>query len=66
MIKILFENSKALYSLNQAPRAWYYHLDEYLQQQGFTKGFADRNLCMKMDDGKILTIVVYIDYVFFR
>ena len=27
----------ALFGLKQAPRAWYYHLDKYLHQQGFQK-----------------------------
>eukprot|EP00253_Pinus_taeda_P030563 PITA_30563 len=35
---------KALYGLNQAPRAWYARLDHYLQQQGFKKGVAGREL----------------------
>ena len=39
---------KALYGLKQAPRAWYYRLDKYLQQQGFSKGLADRNLYIKL------------------
>eukprot|EP00253_Pinus_taeda_P010069 PITA_10069 len=28
---------RALYGLKQAPRAWYYRLDKYLHQQGFSK-----------------------------
>jgi hypothetical protein len=28
---------KALYALKQAPRAWYYRLDKYLQQTRFRK-----------------------------
>eukprot|EP00253_Pinus_taeda_P026120 PITA_26120 len=36
--KLVCKLKKALYGLKQAPRAWYYHLDKYLQQQGFTKG----------------------------
>ena len=27
---------KDLYGLKQAPQAWYYNVDKYLQQQGFT------------------------------
>lgn len=48
----VFKLKKALYGLKKAPRAWYYHLDKCLQQQGFTKGSKDRNLYIKMDDGK--------------
>eukprot|EP00253_Pinus_taeda_P029699 PITA_29699 len=39
----------ALYGLKQAPRAWYYHLNKYLQQQGFTKGSANNNLYTKIE-----------------
>ena len=42
--KIVCKLKKALYGLKQATRAWYYRLDKYLQQQGFTKGSADINL----------------------
>src|ERR1700735_2614422 len=56
---------KALYGLKQAPRAWYYHLDKYLHQQGFSKGSADRNLYTKMDTDKLLIIVVYVDDIIF-
>ena len=40
---------KALYSLKQAPTAWYARLDKYLQQQGFKRGSVDNNLYIKMD-----------------
>eukprot|EP00253_Pinus_taeda_P034719 PITA_34719 len=36
--KLVCRLKKALYGLKQAPRAWYYRLDKYLHQQGFTKG----------------------------
>eukprot|EP00253_Pinus_taeda_P003549 PITA_03549 len=35
--KLVCKLKKALYGLKQAPRAWYYRLNKYLQQQGFTK-----------------------------
>eukprot|EP00253_Pinus_taeda_P022752 PITA_22752 len=49
---------KALYGLKQAPRAWYYRLDKYLQQQGFSKGSADSNLYLKIENDKLLILVV--------
>eukprot|EP00253_Pinus_taeda_P015662 PITA_15662 len=49
----------------KAPRAWYYRLDKYLQQQGFTKGSADSNLYTKVENDKLLTIVVYVDDIIF-
>eukprot|EP00253_Pinus_taeda_P030743 PITA_30743 len=56
---------KALYGLKQAPRAWYYHLDKYLHQQGFSKGSADSNLYIKIENDKLLLLVVYVDDIIF-
>jgi hypothetical protein len=56
---------KALYGLKQAPRAWYYRLDKYLHQQGFSKGSADSNLYTKIENDKLLIIVVYVDDIIF-
>ena len=63
--KLVWKLRKALYGLKQAPRAWYYCLDKYLQQQGFTKGLADSNLYTKIDTDKLLIIVVYVDDIIF-
>jgi hypothetical protein len=56
---------KALYGLKQAPRAWYSRLDKYLQQVGFRKGSADINLYIKVSQGNILLIDVYVDDIIF-
>jgi hypothetical protein len=56
---------KALYGRKQAPRAWYSRLDKYLQQAGFKKGSADNNLYIKVSQGNILLIEVYIDDIIF-
>eukprot|EP00253_Pinus_taeda_P031838 PITA_31838 len=56
---------KALYGLKQDPRAWYYRLDKYLHQQGFSKGSADSNLYMKIENDKLLILVVYVDDIIF-
>ena len=63
--KIICKLKKPLYGLKQAPRAWYYHLDKYLQQQGFTKGSADSNLYTKVENDKLLIIVGYVDDIIF-
>ena len=47
--KLVCKLRKALYGLKQAPRAWYYCLDKYLHQQGFSKGSIDSNLYTKVD-----------------
>lgn len=56
---------KALYGLKQAPRAWYYRLDKYLYQQGFSKGSTDNNLYIKIENDKLLILVVYVDDIIF-
>jgi hypothetical protein len=56
---------KALYGLKQAPRAWYSILDKYLEQVGFRKGSADNNLYIKVSQGNILLIEVYVDDIIF-
>jgi hypothetical protein len=56
---------KALYGLKQAPRAWYSRLDKYLQQAGFRKGSTDNNLYIKVSQGNILLIEVYVDDIIF-
>jgi hypothetical protein len=57
--------NKALYGLKQAPKAWYSGLDKYLQQAGFRKGSADNNLYIKVSQGNILLIEVYVDDIIF-
>eukprot|EP00253_Pinus_taeda_P004983 PITA_04983 len=56
---------KALYGLKQAPRAWCYQLEKYLHQQGFSKGSADSNLYIKIENDKLLILVVYVDDIIF-
>eukprot|EP00253_Pinus_taeda_P008929 PITA_08929 len=63
--KLICKLKKALCGLKQAPRAWYYRLDNYLQQQGFTKGSVDSNLYTKIENDKMLIIVVYVDDIIF-
>eukprot|EP00253_Pinus_taeda_P031356 PITA_31356 len=63
--KLVCRLKKTLYGLKQAPRAWYYRLDKYFHQQGFSKGSADSNLYMKIDNDKLLILVVYIDDIIF-
>ena len=63
--KLFCKLKKALYGLKQAPRAWYYRLEKYLHQQGFSKGSADRNLYTKNENDKLLIIVLYVDNIIF-
>jgi len=63
--KLVCGQKKALYGLKQAPRAWYFWLDKYLHQQGFSKGSIDSNIYIKIDNDKFLIIVVYVDDIIF-
>eukprot|EP00253_Pinus_taeda_P018632 PITA_18632 len=56
---------KALYGLNQAPRAWYSRIDFYLLEKGFEKCEGEPTLYIKEKDGKILIVVLYVDNVIF-
>ena len=49
---------KALYGLNQAPRAWYDQINEYLQQLGFVKSDTDPNLYYLMIENEPLVLVL--------
>jgi hypothetical protein len=54
-----------LYGLKQASRVWYSRLDKYLQQVGFRKGSAESNVYIKVSEGNILLIEVYVDDIIF-
>jgi hypothetical protein len=56
---------KALYGIKHALRAWYSRLDKYLQHAGFIKGSADNKLYIKVSQGNILLIEVYVDDIIF-
>eukprot|EP00253_Pinus_taeda_P031200 PITA_31200 len=63
--KLVCRLKKALYGLKQAPRAWYYRLDKYLHQKGLIKGSTDSNLYIKVDNDKLMILVVYVDDIIF-
>lgn len=52
---------KALYSLKQAPRAWFQRLSSFLLQLGFTCSRADTSLFVFRRDSCILYLLVYVD-----
>ena len=55
---------KALYGLKQAPRAWCGRINSYLQNMGFVKSDADRNLYYLLVEDERLVLVLYIDDMF--
>ncbi|GKB63520.1 putative ribonuclease H-like domain-containing protein [Tanacetum coccineum] len=59
------EVEKALYSLHQAPKAWYETLSTYLLDNGFQRGQIDKTLFIKRVKGDILLVQVYVDDIIF-
>nr|GEX86983.1 retrovirus-related Pol polyprotein from transposon TNT 1-94 [Tanacetum cinerariifolium] len=56
---------KALYSLRQAPRAWYETLATYLLENGFQRGTIDQTLFINKQKGDILLVQIYVDDIIF-
>jgi hypothetical protein len=54
---------RALYGLKKAPCAWYTRIGSYFTELGFTKSEADANLYQIAVEGKILIIVLYVNYL---
>nr|GEX00108.1 putative ribonuclease H-like domain-containing protein [Tanacetum cinerariifolium] len=52
----LYKVVKALYGLQQAPRAWYETLATYLLENGFQRGTIDQTLFIKKQKGDILLV----------
>ena len=55
---------KDLYGLKQAPRTWYGRIDSFLMSLGFTKSKADPNLYFKVENGKQVILLLYVDDLF--
>ncbi|XP_028116204.1 putative disease resistance protein RGA4 [Camellia sinensis] len=52
---------KALYSLKQAPKAWYSRIDEHLLSLGFTKSLSEATLYVKQKGSYVLIVSLYVD-----
>ena len=61
----VFKLDKALYSLKQAPRAWYERLSSFLISNGFKKGKIDTTLFTKHVENDILIVQIYVDDIIF-
>ena len=57
---------KDLYGLKHAPRTWYDIIDGFLSSLCFTKSKADSNLYYKVEDGKPVILLLYVDDLFVR
>ncbi|GKV40705.1 hypothetical protein SLEP1_g48314 [Rubroshorea leprosula] len=56
---------KALYGLKQAPRAWNCRIDRYFQENGFVKCPYEYALYVKVSNGGILIVCLYVDDLIF-
>ncbi|GKV31573.1 hypothetical protein SLEP1_g40251 [Rubroshorea leprosula] len=56
---------KALYGLKQAPRAWNCRIDRYFQENGFVKCPYEYALYVKVGNGGILIVCLYVDDLIF-
>ncbi|GJT39418.1 putative ribonuclease H-like domain-containing protein [Tanacetum coccineum] len=61
----VYKVEKALYSLYQAPKAWYETLSTYLIENGFRRGTIDKTLFIKKEKCDILLVQVYVDDIIF-
>ena len=52
---------KAIYSLNQAPSAWYHELHQCLVSFGFNNSHADTSVFVFNNNGTILYLLIYVD-----
>ena len=51
--------------MKQAPRAWYYRQDKYVQDKGFKRGTADSNLYIESEGDNLFVVLVYVDGIIF-
>jgi hypothetical protein len=60
----VYRLTKALYGLNQVPRAWYEKMDGFLISLGFNKSVVDPNLYYHIDGNKCLILFLYVGDLF--
>ena len=51
---------KVLYSLKQAPRAWYGKIDVCMLKLGFVKSFCESTLYVKGDSDNFFVVSLYV------
>ncbi|GKA62183.1 retrovirus-related pol polyprotein from transposon TNT 1-94 [Tanacetum coccineum] len=61
----VYRLKKALYSLKQAPRAWYDKLSSFLIEHHFIKGIVNPTLFTKRHGDDILLVQIYVDDIIF-
>ena len=58
---MVYQLKKSLYSLKQAPRAWYENMDSFLLSQNFERCKFDLNVYMLRTHDSLLILVLYVD-----
>jgi hypothetical protein len=61
----VYKLKKALYSLKQAPRAWYERLRDFLLSKGFIMGKIDTTLFTKKIEKTFFVLQIYVDDIIF-
>nr|GEV14650.1 hypothetical protein [Tanacetum cinerariifolium] len=61
----VYKLKKAMYSLKQAPRAWYDMLPSFLLSQHFSKGAVDLTLLTRKAQNDLLLVQIYVDDIIF-
>nr|GEW63396.1 retrovirus-related Pol polyprotein from transposon TNT 1-94 [Tanacetum cinerariifolium] len=61
----VYKLKKALYGLQQAPRAWYDMLSLFLISQDFSKGLVDPTLFIRRNGNDLLMVQIYVDDIIF-
>ncbi|GJS89570.1 retrovirus-related pol polyprotein from transposon TNT 1-94 [Tanacetum coccineum] len=61
----VYKLKKALYSLKQAPRAWYDMFSSFLISQQFSKGAVDPTLFTRQARNDLLLVQIYVDDIIF-
>jgi hypothetical protein len=61
----VYKISKALYGLNQAPRAWYARLKTFLLEHGYVMGSVDKMLFTLNHGTDSVLVQIYVDDIIF-
>lgn len=61
----VYKLRKALYSLKQAPRAWYERFSQFLVENGYSKGGVNKTLLVKKLENNFVIIQIYVDDIIF-
>lgn len=58
---MVYKLLKDSYGIRQAPRVWYFKLNQCLESMGFTRCPNEHALYTKREDGELMVVSVYVD-----